>query len=246
MKVDSEFDAGISIRKAIYIPFPQAVPNAYLIDDEHCSYVLTNGEKCGVCVRKCPKDCVILDEQDKIVDLEVGNINIATGYELLDVSKVEQYGYGKYPNVLTSLEFERLTNASGSTGGKIVTKIQQYNKKTKQNDWVFSSDGPTPKNVAFIHCVGSRNKEFHTYCSRVCCMTALKYAHEIKAANPKAYISDVYIDMHAFGKGHEDFYRQSSQAKILFLMYDKENRPIIQRMIVTCSLRFMKSYQGST
>lgn len=205
VKVDSEFDAGISLRKAIYIPFPQAVPNAYLIDDEHCRYVLTDGEKCGVCIRKCPKDCIILDEEDKTTELEVGNIIIATGYELLDVSKIEQYGYGKFPNVLTSLEFERLTNASGSTGGKIVTKTQQYNKKTKQNDWVFSPDGPTPKNVAIIHCVGSRNKKYNAYCSRVCCMYSLKFAHLLKEKIPSVNVYEFYIDMRAFGKGYEEF-----------------------------------------
>jgi heterodisulfide reductase subunit A len=205
VKVESEFDAGISIRKAIYIPFPQAVPNAYLIDDEHCRYVLTNGEKCGVCVRKCPKDCIILDEQDKTVEVNVGNIIIATGYELLDISKIDQYGYGKYPNVLTSLEFERLTNASGSTGGKIVTKTQQYNKKTKENEWVFSPDGDPPKSVAIIHCVGSRNKKYNAYCSRVCCMYSLKFAHLLKEKIPDVNVYEFYIDMRAFGKGYEEF-----------------------------------------
>ncbi|MDP4224408.1 MAG: FAD-dependent oxidoreductase, partial [Bacteroidota bacterium] len=115
VKVKSEFDAGISLRKAIYIPFPQAVPNAYLVDDTKCTYILSKGEKCGVCMKKCPKECINLKETDHTIDLEVGNIILATGYELLDVSKIEQYGYGIFPNVLTSLEFERLTNASGTT-----------------------------------------------------------------------------------------------------------------------------------
>ena len=113
VKVESEFDAGISLRKAIYIPFPQAVPNSYLVDPESCTYILSEGKKCGACVKKCPKECIDLNEQDSTIDLEVGNIIIATGYELLDVSRIEQYGYGIYPDVLTSLEFERLTNASG-------------------------------------------------------------------------------------------------------------------------------------
>ena len=205
VKVDSEFDAGISKRKAIYIPFPQAVPNAYLIDEETCRYVLTDGEKCGVCVRKCPKDCINLDEKDSIIDIEVGNIILATGYDLLDVSQIDQYGYGKYPNVLTSLEFERLTNASGSTGGKIVTKIKQYNKKTKQDEWVFSPEGLPPRNVAIIHCVGSRNKKYNSYCSRVCCMYSLKFAHLLKEKIPNVNVYEFYIDMRAFGKGYEEF-----------------------------------------
>ena len=141
------------------------------------------------------------------VEVQIGNVAICTGYKEFDASRVTHYGYGKLPNVITSFELERMLRA-----GKVETK-----------------EGKTPKYVAIIHCVGSRNKEFHTYCSRVCCMTALKYAHEIKSANPECYVSDVYIDMNAFGKGHEDFYLQSSQAKTLFLMYDKENRPVIHK-----------------
>lgn len=205
VKVDSEFDAGISIRRAIYIPFPQAVPNAYLVDEEHCRYVLTDGEKCGVCVRKCPKDCIHLDDEDSTVDIEVGNIILATGYELLDVGKIDQYGYGKYPNVLTSLEFERLTNASGSTGGRIVTKSKKYNRKKKVDEWVFAEDGVPPRNVAIIHCVGSRNKKYNSYCSRVCCMYSLKFAHLIKEKIPNGNVYEFYIDMRAFGKGYEEF-----------------------------------------
>jgi heterodisulfide reductase subunit A len=140
-------------------------------------------------------------------EIDIGNVAICTGYKEFDASRITHYGYGKLPNVITSFELEEMLRA-----GKVVTK-----------------DGKIPKYAAIIHCVGSRNKEFHTYCSRVCCMTALKYAHEIKSANPECYISDVYIDMHAFGKGHEDFYNSSSQAKTLFLMYDKENRPVIHK-----------------
>ncbi|MFC2124659.1 FAD-dependent oxidoreductase [Bacteroidota bacterium] len=204
-KVDSEFDAGISIRKAIYIPFPQAVPNAYLIDEKRCRYVQSGGEKCGVCLRKCPKDCIDLLEKDKTVDIEVGNIILATGYELLDVRKIEKYGYGLYPNVLTSLEFERLTNASGSTGGRIVTKTAQYNRKTDEEEWVFSPEGIPPRSVAIIHCVGSRDKKYNAYCSRVCCMYSLKFAHLVKEKIPNVNVYEFYIDMRAFGKGYEEF-----------------------------------------
>ncbi|MCK5281500.1 MAG: CoB--CoM heterodisulfide reductase iron-sulfur subunit A family protein, partial [Cyclobacteriaceae bacterium] len=158
-----------------------------------------------------PKDCIHLDEEDAIVDIEVGNIILATGYELLDVGKIEQYGYGKYPNVVTSLEFERLTNASGSTGGRIVTKIKKYNRKKKKDEWVFSPEGLPPRSVAIIHCVGSRNKKYNSYCSRVCCMYSLKFAHLIKEkiANVKVY--EFYIDMRAFGKGYEEFAERIKQ-----------------------------------
>jgi heterodisulfide reductase subunit A len=141
------------------------------------------------------------------VEVEIGNVVVCTGYKEFDASRIIHYGYGKLPNVITSFELERMIRA-----GRIETR-----------------EGKIPRYVAIIHCVGSRSQEFHTYCSRVCCMTALKYAHEIKSANPECYISDIYIDMHAFGKGHEDFYRRSSEAKTLFLMYEKDDRPVIHK-----------------
>jgi len=146
-------------------------------------------------------------ENRKTKEVQVGNVIVCTGYKEFDASRVTHYGYGKLPDVITSFELEKMIRA-----GRIVTK-----------------EGKIPQYVAIIHCVGSRSQEFHSYCSRVCCMTALKYAHEIKSANPECYISDIYIDMHAFGKGHEDFYRRSSEAKTLFLMYEKNDRPVIHR-----------------
>jgi heterodisulfide reductase subunit A len=211
VKVKSEFDAGISLRKAIYIPFPQAVPNAYLIDEKSCTYITSGGKKCGVCVKKCPKECINLNETDHNIDIEVGNIILATGYELMDVSKIEQYGYGVFPNVLTSLEFERLTNASGTTGGRIVTKTKHFNKKTEKEEWIFSPEGIPPRSVALIHCVGSRNKKYNPYCSRVCCMYSLKFAHLIKEKVPNVNVYEFYIDMRAFGKGYEEFAERIKQ-----------------------------------
>ena len=146
-------------------------------------------------------------DKSKSINVEIGNVVVCTGYKEFDASRIVHYGYGKLPNVITSFELEKMIRT-----GRIETK-----------------EGKIPKYVAIIHCVGSRSQEFHTYCSRVCCMTALKYAHEIKSANPESYISDIYIDMHAFGKGHEDFYRRSSEAKTLFLMYEKGDRPVIHK-----------------
>jgi heterodisulfide reductase subunit A len=211
VKVDSEFDAGISKRKAIYIPFPQAVPNAFLVDEKSCSYILSEGQKCGACVKKCPKECINLNETEHLIDIEVGNIIIATGYELLDISKIDQYGYGVFPNVLTSIEFERLTNASGTTGGRIVTKTSRINKKTGKEEWYFSPEGVPPRSVALIHCVGSRNKKYNSYCSRVCCMYSLKFAHLIKEKVPNVNVYEFYIDMRAFGKGYEEFAERIKQ-----------------------------------
>jgi heterodisulfide reductase subunit A2 len=140
-------------------------------------------------------------------EIDIGSVIVATGYKEFDAGRMTHYGYGKLPNVITSFELEKMLR-----GGRVETK-----------------EGNLPQYVAIIHCVGSRNLEFHTYCSRVCCMTALKYAHEIKAAVPGCYVSDVYIDMHAFGKGHEDFYRRSSEVKTLFLMYEKNDYPVVRK-----------------
>lgn len=201
----SEFDAGLTHRKAIYIAFPQAVPNANVVDPEVCTWVKSEGKKCGACLKKCPKDCIALDERDRYVELQVGNIILATGYELFDARKVERYGYGKYPNVLTSIEFERLTNASGPTGGKIVVKTKKLNKRTKVEEWVADPAAPQPKSVAIVHCVGSRDANYNPYCSRVCCMYSLKFAHLVHEKLPEATCHEFYIDMRAFGKGYEEF-----------------------------------------
>jgi heterodisulfide reductase subunit A2 len=139
--------------------------------------------------------------------LDVGNVVVATGYQEFDAGRITHYGHGKLPNVVTSFEFEQMLRK-----GRIETL-----------------HGKLPQYVAIIHCVGSRNREFHGYCSRVCCMTALKYAHELKSANPACYVSDIYVDMHAFGKGHEDFYKTTSEVKTLFLMFDKNERPVIRK-----------------
>lgn len=205
VKIPSDFDSGISDRKAIYIAFPQAVPNSYVVDGTNCTYVQSEGKKCGVCVKACPKDCIDLNERDKIKMVEVGNIILATGYDVLDAKKLAQYGYGVYPNVITALEFERLTNASGSTSGKIVTRSKRINKRTKAEEWFFDPAGPSPTAVGIIHCVGSRNKKYNSYCSRVCCMYSLKFAHLVREKIPDAICYEFYIDMRAFGKGYEEF-----------------------------------------
>ncbi|HVO13475.1 MAG TPA: CoB--CoM heterodisulfide reductase iron-sulfur subunit A family protein [Vicinamibacteria bacterium] len=205
ISVWSEFDCHLTHRKAIYIPFPQAVPNAYMVDPEACTWVTSGGKKCGACLKKCPKDCIHLEEEDRTVDLDVGSIVLATGYELFDARRVERYGYGRLPNVLTSLEFERMTNASGPTGGRIVLKTKKLDKRSKQEDWVIEPSGPAPQSVAIIHCVGSRDANYNPYCSRVCCMYSLKFAHLVREKLPQAACHEFYIDMRAFGKGYEEF-----------------------------------------
>jgi heterodisulfide reductase subunit A len=182
-KADSEFDMGLGKRKAIYTPFPQAVPNVPVIDRETCVYF----EKgtCKACEKFCPTEAIAWDQEEETVELEVGAIIVATGYDLLDPSPLTQYGYGRLDNVLTSLEF-----ATGPTGGEVVLK-----------------DGTAPQAVAIIHCVGSRDKNYCEYCSRVCCMYALKYSHLI-GEKTDADVYQLYIDMRCYGKGFEEFYQR--------------------------------------
>lgn len=205
VEVPSEIDSGTAMRKAVYIPFPQAVPNKYMIDKENCAYF--KSKNCDVCSKVCPvSDCINYDEKDQEIEISVGNIIVATGYKPFDASRDDRLGYGKYPNVITSLEFERLVNPSGPTGGNIVLKV-----KDKNGNWIFRPDGKKPTSVAIIHCVGSRNQNYNNYCSKVCCMNSLKYTHIVHEKLPEAKVFEHFIDMRAYGKGHEDFYRRIRQ-----------------------------------
>ncbi len=197
IKTASEFDAGVGKRKAIYTPFAQAVPNIPVIDTEHCTYFLKG--KCRLCEQVCERGAINFEQQDEFVEVEVGSVILATGFEVLDPTPISDYGYGHLDNVITSLEFERLASASGPTGGEIMLK-----------------DGSAPQTVAIIHCVGSRDKNYHEYCSRVCCMYALKYGHLIKE-KLSAEVYDYYIDMRCFGKGYEEFYQRLSEEGVKFV-----------------------------
>jgi heterodisulfide reductase subunit A len=185
--VDEVFEAGLGYRKAVYRPFPQAVPKFPVIDRESCIYFERG--TCKACEKFCPTNAIDFEQQDTILDLEVGNIILATGYDLFDARKIPQYGYGRLANVYTSLEFERLCNASGPTEGKIVLR-----------------DGVTqPKSVAIIHCVGSRDKRHNPHCSAICCMSALKFGHLV-TEKTGAEVYSFYIDMRPLHKGYEEFY----------------------------------------
>jgi heterodisulfide reductase subunit A len=186
--VDDVFEVGMANRKAIYTPFPQAVPRVPVIDTENCTFFKTG--KCKVCSKVCPTEAIVYDQKDEIVELEVGNIIMATGWKLLDCKKVPQYGYGRLANVYTNMEFERLCNAAGPTNGKIVCR-----------------DGKEPKAVAIIHCVGSRDSKLNPYCSNVCCMAAMKFGHLV-LEKTKAKVYSFYIDMRAPQKDYEEFYQR--------------------------------------
>lgn len=197
VKMKSEFEEELTDRKAIYIPFPQAVPQVPVIDKSKCLKLTKNA--CGNCQKACGAKAINFDMKDEEIEVEVGAIIIATGYDLFDKTKLERYGYGKMNNVLTSLEFERYTHASGPTGGKVVLK-----------------DGSTPKSIAILHCIGSRDENYNEYCSRVCCMYSLKFAH-LAHEKTGAEVHNFYIDIRAFGKGYEEFYKRCMQENTIFI-----------------------------
>ncbi|MBN2024677.1 MAG: CoB--CoM heterodisulfide reductase iron-sulfur subunit A family protein [Pirellulales bacterium] len=187
--IDTVFEAGIGERKAIYSPFPQAVPRIPVIDVDSCLY-FTRG-KCQVCSKVCPTNAIDYEQKDELIEVKVGNIILATGWKLFDCARMPQYGYGRLANVFTNLEFERLCNAAGPTNGKIVLR-----------------DGKTePKSVAIIHCVGSRDVNYNEGCSAVCCMAALKLGHLVlEKTNAEVY--SFYIDMRTNQKMYEEFYQR--------------------------------------
>jgi len=193
----SEFEMGLDARAPIYIPFPQAIPNVATLDRNQCAHFATG--KCGICRDVCEAGAIDFEQEDEVIEIEVGTIIVATGYDQFDPSVIPQYGYRKYDNVITGLEFERLTCAAGPTEGRIVLK-----------------DGRQPDSVALVHCVGSRDQNYHEYCSRVCCMYALKYAHLAKEL-AGADVYQFYIDMRCFGEGYEEFYKRCSEEGVNFI-----------------------------
>jgi heterodisulfide reductase subunit A len=183
---------------AIRVPASYAVPSVPFIDAEQCIHFKTG--KCKICDEFCDQKAINHEMEDEYEEIEVGNIIIATGFQQFDPSVIYQYGYGKYDNVLTGLEFERLNNAGSPTGGEIRL-----------------ADGQEPKSIAILHCVGSRDQNYHVYCSRVCCMYSLKHSHLIREKIPDAKIYQFYIDLRCFGKGYEEFYNRLQEEGVNFI-----------------------------
>jgi heterodisulfide reductase subunit A len=204
-----EFQGGLSTRRAIHIPFPQAVPSAYLINVDEC--LGNNPIACGKCREVCDKDCIDFDMQDQIVEFDVGATVVATGLDVFDPIGLTEYGYTRYENVITSLEFERLISSGGPTEGHFVRP----------------TDMERPRRIGFIQCVGSRTvpapgsngsqQRGHPYCSNICCMNTVKDSLLLLDHYPDTDISVYYMDIRAFGKGFEDMYRRSKESGVKYI-----------------------------
>ncbi len=192
-----EFNEGLSSRKAIHIPFPQAVPSSYLIRMDECM-----GRGCSKCMEVCDKNCIDFNMSDKIIKEKVGTIVVATGIEPYDPKAMDEYGYTRFENVVTSVEFERLVNAGGPTKGELVRPL----------------DRKVPKSVGFVQCVGSRSRRRGgEHCSNICCMNTIKSTLILKEHYPDMEITVFYIDIRAFGKGFEDLYNRSRRLGVKYL-----------------------------
>lgn len=193
-RISSEFNQGMGKRGAAYMPFPQAVPLKYVIDDKKCLF-LTKG-KCGdepLCKKACAQNAINFDQKEELIERNVGAIIVATGYDLMDPTAVYEYGYDVSPDVITTLEMERLISSSGPTKGEILRPSNQQK----------------PKSVTIILCVGSRDETQCTWCCRIGCMTALKQVYLLKEKlGEDAEINICYNDLRSFGKGYEEFYRK--------------------------------------
>ena len=197
-RVYSEYEAGVGLRAAAYIPFAQAVPLKAVIDPNAC-LLLTRGKCSQKCVRVCEADAINFDQKEEFVEIKVGAVVLATGFDLTDHPTLARYGYGTYDNVIDALQFERLTSAAGPTGGKLITR-----------------DGRKPESIVFLHCIASRDDHAHEYCSHICCMYGLKQAH-LAQEKTGGQVYQFYIDMRAAGKNYEEFYKRMQREGIYYI-----------------------------
>ena len=217
-RAQSEFDEKIAPRKAIYTPFPQAVPNKPVLDRASCTFFLTG--KCKICEKVCPTQAIDYNQQDEIVTEKFGAVVLATGFDIFDSNVYGEYGYGEYKDVVTSLQFERLINSSGPTGGHVVRL----------------SDKKEPKNLVWIQCVGSRDEsKGRPYCSRVCCMYTAKQAMLMKDHYPEVNCYVFYIDIRSAGKNYEEFVQKAqNEYGVIYLrgrvskIYEKKDKLIVR------------------
>jgi len=199
--VPDEYQQGFSSRKAIYVPFPQAVPSSYILNMDDC--LGNNPIACGKCAEVCEKKCINYDDQDELVNIEVGVVIVATGMDVYDPTEYDEYGYTRYENVITSMEFERLICAGGPTEGHFIRP----------------TDRKIPQSIGFIQCVGSRSRDGrgNPYCSNICCMNTVKDTLLLSDHYPGVEAKVFYMDIRSFGKGFEDLYMRSREEGVRYI-----------------------------
>ncbi len=198
--VPSEFDGGLGPRKAIYLPFAQAVPSTYVLDSDNCLGL--HPLVCSKCMDACEPKAINYDMQPEIITKEFGVIIVATGYDLYDINKIPEYAFGPSVDVIDSMQFERLKYAAGPTTGKILRP----------------SDHKKPETVVFVQCVGSRDPEHHmAYCSKICCTYTGKHSMQLKGAAPETEVYVFYIDIRAAGRGYEEFIQRAQEKGVIYI-----------------------------
>jgi heterodisulfide reductase subunit A len=231
-QIVDEFQAGLSRRGAVYLPFAGALPPTYTVDPAHC-LLLTDGdcpspggEQAPPCVLACPEDAIDFGQREEERLLDVGALVIATGYDPFDARRKPEFGYSQYPGVITALEFERMAAANGPTAGRIVVPPPAGFQPTGSAP-AAGAEGREPEHVVFVHCVGSRDKQIgNEYCSRVCCMYTAKQANVVLDQLPDARVTVFYMDVRAFTKGGEEFY---DRARARGIRYRRGNPSEIYR-----------------
>jgi heterodisulfide reductase subunit A len=228
-KVPNEFNFGLDQRKAIFKDYAQGIPSIYIIDPEHCKVL--QGGKCGVCAKVCQAKAIDYEQKDVDIELNVAAVIVSTGYELFDATQISEYGFGRLPNVVSSLEMERLLSAGGPTKGhltrpsvihgearlkdlsKLIKKAEksgdaaELSEFQREQKWLEEHVHKyhTAKKLGFIQCVGSRDFRFHKYCSSYCCMHSIKEAIIAKEHEPQTESSIFYMDLRTVGKGFEEY-----------------------------------------
>ena len=228
-KVPNEFNFGLDQRKAIFKDYAQGIPSIYTIDPEHCKVL--QGGKCGVCAKVCQAKAIDYEQKDVDIELNVAAVIVSTGYELFDATQISEYGFGRLPNVVSSLEMERLLSAGGPTKGhltrpsvihgearlkdlsKLIKKAEksgdaaELSEFQREQKWLEEHVHKyhTAKKLGFIQCVGSRDFRFHKYCSSYCCMHSIKEAIIAKEHEPQTESSIFYMDLRTVGKGFEEY-----------------------------------------
>jgi len=211
-RISSEFDMGMGKRSAIYMPFPQAIPLKCTIDPDHC--LMLTREKCGdkpLCKEACEANAINFKQKEEEIEIDVGAIVVATGYDVKDPSTLHEYSYSRSDDVITSLEMERLISSSGPTTGEIIKP----------------SDGEKPKSITFLLCVGSRDEK-QPYCSRICCQQAIKNALLIKERNPDTHVYILYRDIRTYGF-NEGYYTRAREKDVRFIEYKADKKPDVEK-----------------